>query len=138
MIDLFGPTLVAIRDFPAVAAITPRVRGFELAPGDDAPAVVLTTLGNTRQPFGAGSGRLGMQQPRYAANCYAKTSTAASQLAGAVSDAIHARGPRTVSGKAIHLSMDDGWGGVVADPDRPGWVMETVLIEVTGAAVPIE
>jgi hypothetical protein len=133
MQDLVGPIVTTVRDAPAVSAITSRVRGGELAPGDAPPAVVIVRLTNTRSPFGAGRARLGLQQPRLAANCYAATFQQAAQLAGAVSDALHLMRSRVISGKTIHQVVDDGWGGPVRDP-ATGWATETVVFEVTGAA----
>jgi hypothetical protein len=133
MNDLLGPVLVTIRDFPAVAAITTRVRGGELAAGDTAPAVVIVALSNTRSPFGPGKGRIGLQGPRYAVNCFGVTYQQSAQLAGAVSDALHNLSPRTVSGKTLHQVIDDGWGGPVRDP-ATGWATETVVFQVTGSA----
>lgn len=133
MNDLLGPVLTTIRDFPAVAAITSRVRGGELAAGDTAPAVVIVSLGNTRSPGGPGRARLGLQGPRYAANCYATTYQAAAQLSGAVSDSLHLLTARTISGKVIHQIVDDGWGGPILDPST-GWITETVIFQVTGSA----
>lgn len=131
--DLTGPIVTLIRDNPAVAAITPRVRGGELASGDIAPAVVVVSLSNTRSPFGRGTGRLGLQAPRYAVNCYATTYQAAAQLAGAVSDALHQLSARNVSNKTIHQVVDDGWGGPVLDPVTK-WPTETVVFQVVGSA----
>lgn len=132
--DLTGPLVTTVRDDPSVAAITPRVRGGELAPGDTAPAVVLVSLSNTRSPFGRGRGRLGLQGPRYVANCYGTTYQQAAQLAGAVSDALHLlRGKKYSSNRTIHLVTDDGWGGPVLDPATK-WITESVVFEVTGAA----
>lgn len=133
MIDLTGPIVTTVRDNPAVAAITTRVRGGELASGDTAPAVVIVSLGNTRSPFGPGHARLGLQQPRLAATCFGVTYQQAAQLAGVVSDALHLVRGRTISGKVIHQIMDDGWGGPVLDPTT-GWATETVIFEVTGSA----
>jgi hypothetical protein len=133
MKDLVGPLVVTARDDTAVAAITPRVRGGELAEGDTAPAVVFVLASNSRSPFGPGKSRLGMQQPRVYANCYGVTAQQASQLAGAVSDALHQLSPRTISGKPIHQVLDDGWGGVVLDPTTK-WPTITIVFNATGAA----
>lgn len=133
MIDLTGPIVVTIRDNPAVAAITTRVRGGELASGDTAPAVVVVLLGNTRSPFGQGRSRLGLQAPRFGINVYGASYIQAAQLAGAVSDALHLLSPRVISGKTVHEILDDGWGGPVHDP-ATGWVTETIVAQVTGSA----
>lgn len=134
MQDLTGAIVTTVRDDPAVAAITPRVRGGELAAGDAAPAVVIVQASNTRSPFGPGRARLGLQQPRFYANCYGATYQEAAHLAGAVSDALHLLRGRAFSGGRVILEiLDAGWGGVVLDPVTK-WPTETVVIEVTGAA----
>lgn len=133
MNDLLGPVVTTVRDNAAVAAITSRVRGGELAPGDTAPAVVIVSLGNTRSPFGPGHSRLGMQQPRIAASTYATSYQASAQLTGAVSDALHLLSNRVISGKTLRLIKDEGWGGPVLDP-KTGWVKNDVVFEVTGHA----
>lgn len=133
MNDLLGPLVVTIRDNAAVAAITPRVRGGELAQGDTAPAVVITRASNSRSPFGPGRARLGMQQPVYYATCYGATFIQLDQLMGAVSDALHLLSNRTISGKVIRLVTDEGWAGPVLDPTtrKP---MDTITFQVTGHA----
>lgn len=133
MQDLVGLIVTTVRDDTAVSAITSRVRGGELASGDAAPAVVIVMLSNSRSPFGPGKSRLGMQSPRVAANCYGATYIQASQLAGAVSDALHQLSARTVSGKTLHQVLDAGWGGPVLDPTTRKPV-ETVVFDVVGAA----
>lgn len=133
MTDLTGSVVTMIRDDLAVAAITKRVRGGELLANDVAPAVKIVKLSNSRSPFGRGHGRLGLQRPRFAANCMAKTHTDAAQLAGAVSDAIHQKGGRVISERTLHRSYDEGWGGPVIDP-ATGWVTETVVFSVVGSA----
>ena len=131
--DLTGPLVTTIRDNPAVAAITSRVRGGELSPGDTAPAVVVISLGNTRSPFGPGNARLGLQGPRFGINVYATTYPLAAQLAGAVSDSLHLLSPRVISGKTFYEILDEGWGGPVLDPQTK-FVTETIVVQVTGAA----
>lgn len=131
--DLLGPIVTTVKNDTAVAAITARVRGGELAQGDTAPAVVIVSLANTRSPFGPGHGRLGLQQPRIAAQCFAMTHQQATQLAGAVSDALHLLSNKTISNKTLRLVQDTGWGGVVLDPVT-NWPTETVVFEVTGHA----
>lgn len=133
MLDLQGAVVVEVRDAAAVAAITPRVRGGELAPGDAPPAVVIVALGRVRSPHQPGRNRLGLQQARYVANCYGATRIQANELAGAVSDAIHIRGPRVTAGKQIRLSLDDGGGEADTDPDTK-WPLTRVLIDVIGDA----
>lgn len=131
--DLTGPLVTTIRDNPAVAAITSRVRGGELSPGDTAPAVVVISLGNTRSPFGPGHAHLGLQGPRFGINVYATTYPLAAQLAGAVSDSLHLLRPQVISGKTLRGVQDDGWGGVVLDPDTK-WATISIVFQVVGNA----
>lgn len=138
-VDLTGVAVMEIRAYPPVAAITPRVRGAELAPGDAPPAVVVRKLGISYAPFGRGSRRLGLQEPMFAALCFGATYPQAAQLAGAVVDAINLRGPRSDSaGRAVLLSLVEGGGNPTLDPDTK-WVTETVTFTFVGAAqaVPI-
>lgn len=137
MKDLTGAIVTLLAADPAVQAIAGgKVRGGELKDGDAAPAVVVVLLVNTRSPFGPGKARLGLQQPRYAVNCYGANRIQAGQLAGAVSDALHLKRPGHLgdaAGRTIHLILDDGWGGAVLDP-ATGWPTETVTFSVTGSA----
>lgn len=130
MTDPLGRILTEIRDDATVAAITTRIRGGEPAPGDALgpgawqPFVVLVRLGTLREK------RLPMQEVRIAARCYGRTYQEAAQLAGAVSDAIHAAGPRiSPAGVGIWQSFDDGGGGADADPDT-GQPNEEVIFSV--------
>ena len=140
MVDPTGFLLTTIRDFPAVAALTTRVRGGEPAPGDALGAgsyqrfIVLAQLGRLREK------RVPVQEVRYVARCYGQgvnPSQDAVALAGAVSDAIHNRKPRAnAAGVLIWASFDDGGDGVVNDPST-GQPMAPVVISVTAATVPI-
>lgn len=133
MIDPLGPLLTSIRDFPAVAAITSLVRGAALAENDQPPAVVLRRLGVTRDPFGR-SPKAGLEGVTIAALCYGSTPQQAAQLYGAVSDAVHMRGPRKdASGRLIFLSIDESGGQATLDPDTR-WPTETCVINVIAAA----
>jgi hypothetical protein len=142
MIDVTGRILTEIRDFPAVAALTNRIRspepmgktvdaaGAVIDEGDGRGAgkyvqfVVLTRLGHSRLK------RAPVQDVRILAKCYAATAQGATALAGAVSDAIHARGHRiSASGVAIFGSFDDGGLGAEKDPDT-GQPMESLIIQV--------
>lgn len=130
MIDPLGRILTEIRDDAAVAAITTRIRGGEPAPGDAkgpgewVPFVVLVRLGTLRERG------LPMQEVRIAARCYGTTFQQAAALAGAVSDAVHAAGPRiSTAGVGIWRSFDDGGGGADIDPDT-GQPHEEVVLSV--------
>ena len=134
-VDPLGRILTEIRDDAAVAAITTRIRGGEPAPGDALgpgswqPFVVLARLGVLRQP------RLPVQEVRIGARCYGRTYQEAAALAGAVSDAVHAAGPRiSPSGVGIYTSLDDSGGGATADPDT-GQPLESLVIAVTATTV---
>lgn len=134
MIDPLGFLLTTIRDAPAVAAITPRVRGAQLADDDAPPAVVLRRLGVTRSPVGPNSDRVGLQGVTIAALCYGVTFQQAAQLYGAVSDAVHMKGPRRdAGGRLIFLSIDESGGEATLDPDTR-WPFETAVINVIAAA----
>lgn len=139
-VDPLGFVLTTIRDFPAVAALTSRVRGGEPAPGDAlGPGkfqrfVVLVRLGTQRE-----KGAAPVQQVRIAARCYGATFADAGVLEGAVSDAIHNVGPRmNAGGTLIYRSFDDVGQGARKDPDT-GQPYEELVIQVWAATqvVPI-
>ena len=116
MIDPLGKLLTEIRNNPAVAALTTRIRGGEPAPGDSAVPfgrfVVLVRLGMTREK------RAPVQEVRIGLRCYGSTFQDAAALYGAVSDAIHHVGPRIgATGVLIHRSYDDIGMGASKDPD---------------------
>lgn len=118
MTDPIGRIITELRDDSGVSAITTRIRGGEAAPGDAlgpgkyVPFVVLVHLGATRDRS------LPVQQARILARCYGTTYQNAAELAGAVSDALHAKGPRiSGSGVGIYASFDDVGQGASADPD---------------------
>lgn len=131
MIDPLGRILTEIRDDATVAAITTRIRGGEPAPGDALgpgsyqPFVVLSRLSIQREK------RLPMQEVRILAACYGATFQQAAALAGAVSDAINAAGPRiSPAGVGIWASFDDGGEGATRDPDTDQ-PREDVIFSVT-------
>ena len=137
MIDPLGFILTTIRDDATVAALTTRIRGGEpaagdaLGPGHFLRFVVLVNIGRIREK------RLPVQEVRIAARCYGLTHQDAAALAGAVSDAIHAKGPRVSTGDVgIWTSFDDGGGGGLLDPDT-NQPYEVVVILVNAATVPI-
>ena len=152
MKDLTGVVLAELRANIAIAAIVgARIWVDEVAPSDEwatggrtdpRPFVLLESLGPpSRFPFGRGSGRIGLQNARYAVHCYGAPDAndprvarrTSAELRGAVSDAFHLRGPRRgTSGRLIHESLDDG-GGRDVDPDTD-WPRETVILSITGAA----
>ena len=131
LVDPTGRLLIEIRDDAGMAAlVSGRVRGGEpavgdaLGPGHYQRFVVLVRLARTRLP------RAPIQEVRYAARCYGTTYQDAAALAGAVSDAVHARGHRiTPAGLSIFGSFDDGGGGGLLDPDT-SQPYEVVFISV--------
>ncbi len=133
MNDLTGMAVTEVRDFPAVAAITARVRGGELAPGDAPPAVVLRRLGVSLSPGGAGKARAGLQGALIAALCFGATYQQAAALAGAVADAVHYKRARQSGTRLIHLSLVESLGDATRDPDT-SWPFETVVFQAIGAA----
>lgn len=155
MKDVTGMVVTEIRDAPAVAAlgVGDRVWAAEIAPPrtwsaggsrtDPRPCVVVVQLVRSRTPFGPGSGRIGLQRPRYAVRCYGAPDAKGDgrvarrnsrELAGAVSDVVHQKGPRVdATGRAIHLSVDVGAGSPGVDPDT-SWPYETVVISVIAGA----
>ena len=137
MIDPLGYILTTIRDDAGVATLTSRVRGGEPAKGDALGAgsyqrfIVLVSLGYVRMK------RLPVQEVRIAARCYGLTHQDAAALAGAVSDSIHAIGPRTSSGGVgLWTTFDDGGGGDLLDPDTQQ-PYAIVIILANAATAPI-
>ena len=133
-VDVTGRILTEIRDNAAVAALTSRIRGGEpmgktvntagvttdegdaRGPGKYVRFVVLTRLGRQRLK------RAPVQNVRILAKCYGLTFRDAALLAGAVSDAVHAKGHRiSASGISIFGSFDDSGLGAERDPvtDQP-------------------
>jgi hypothetical protein len=134
--DPMGRILTETRDDAGVAAITTRIRGGEpmgktatdegdaRGAGNYIPFVVFTRLGVIRLPH------CPTQEVRISARCYGVTFQQAAQLAGAVSDALHARGLRiSPTGIVIFSSLDDGGGGATKDPDT-GQPYESVIFSV--------
>jgi hypothetical protein len=129
--DPTGRLLTEIRDDVTVAGlVSGRVRGGEpaagdaLGPGHYQAFIVIVRMGGVRLR------RAPIQEVRLAARCYAATAQGAAALAGAVSDAVHARGHRiTPAGLSIFGSFDEGGGGASKDPDT-GQPMEVVFISV--------
>lgn len=133
LVDPTGRILTELRDDPAVAAITTRIRSGEPAPGDALgagayqPFVVLVRLATSRLK------RAPIQEVRLVARCYGATYQGAAALAGAVSDAIHATGHRiSGAGVAIFGSFDDGGGEAAKDPDT-AQPFESVVISVAAS-----
>lgn len=140
LVDPTGDLLTTIRSDPTVAGMTTKVRspepdpGDALGPGSYQRFIVLVRLGYTRLK------RMPMQEVRYAARCYGQGTNPArdaATLAGAVSDAIHAKGPHIHGTVGVYATFDDGGGeGAAEDPDthQP---YETVIIQVVAADRPI-
>lgn len=133
MIDPFGAIVLMIRDAPAVAAI---VSGRVSANAEAPPSVQIVANASTRRPFGAGSGRLGLQLAIYFAKCYGPDSPAggiqARQLAGAVSDALDGVGGVTMGTRFIARAYAPDIEGMERDPDTH-WPVCAVRIECYAA-----
>lgn len=131
MVDPLGKLLTEIRDFPAVAAITSRIRGEEPAQGDVPPMVLIRTFPIRREA------RLPMARHQFMILCYGSTPRNAAILRGAVSDAIHNAGPRvSAGGVAIYRSQNETEGQSQTDPDT-GWPFQTIIVTVWAATVAV-
>lgn len=135
LVDPTGYLLTTIRDNPAVAALTTRVRAGEPASGDALGApyqrfIVLVQLGRQRER------RVPTQEVRYVARAYGLTHQDATALAGAVSDAVHGIGPvRNASGVVMFQAFDDGGEGSTADPGTGQPHSDVVISVVAGTQV---
>lgn len=126
MVDPMRSILAELAASPAVAAIAgDRIRRYEPAPGDARgpgeyqPFVVLVRIGGSRE-----RGRVPLQQVPIAARCYGATDHEATQLAGAVADALDNVGPRG----SVYRTYVPEVGGTLSDPDTGQPYLE-VLIE---------
>jgi hypothetical protein len=138
--DPFGFALTTIRDLPAVAALTTRVRPVEpmgrqvnaagvetdagdaRGPGSYVRFIVLRRLGRIRVQ------RVPTQAVRLVAMCYGLTARDADQLAAAVSDGLHGMSHRISGGGVSVFSIfDDGGDGAVKDPDTGQYHADVVL-----------
>lgn len=138
MIDITGMVIAELRDDDAVAAIVgPRVRGVEPAAGDRPPMVIVTRMSGSRDPGNGDSRRAGLQEVMLGVKCYGTTPQQASQLYGACSDALHAKGPRVdASARAIFWSFDDLGSSPGKDPGTNWpWVDFTARIVAAAEAV---
>jgi len=134
MRDPFGAVLTLIRDDPAVAAI---VAGRVSSHVEGPPSVQLIDNATSRRPFGAGSGRMGMQSWTGFARCWGPDSPTGAilsrQLAGAVSDALHNHRPTTVGTTYIARAYAPEIDGTSRDPDTK-WPYADVRLEVHAGA----
>jgi len=141
LVDPTGYMLITIRDDPAVAALTDRVRGGWPQGGDALPVgqwrrfVVVVRLGRERNNHSP------LQWVRLAARCYGQgkdvqtAAVDAAALAGTVSDAVHERMHRISSGGvSIFGSFDDGGSGMLTDPGT-GQPYEVVFVNVNASTV---
>lgn len=132
IVDLTGVAVTELRLNAAVAAITSRVRGGELAGDDVPPAVVVVSLGIDYSPMGR-TRSAKLQAPLFAAQCFGGTRPQAAQLANAVAAAMELRRGRIDSGgRLVLLSLVEGGGDVVLDPDTR-WPFATVTFSLIGA-----
>lgn len=130
-----------IRDDPAVAAITPRVRGGEKAKDDAPPFVVVRRLPSVPWIGDPRTEAAGVQTVRYTALCYAQKARGGEQLAfalaGAVADAINDHPAFTfpvTGGRAAACRIQlDSVGSAISDPDT-GEPYVPVLFSVLASA----
>ncbi len=139
MIDPTGVIVQEVRDNPAVRAIVGQYSGvWKVAGGEsraqwEPPFVVVVRLGTVRR-VQFGSHRAGMQTARYAANCFGATQQQAAQLYGAVSDALHVKGPRRdAQGRQLYISLEEVGGQPNTQPGTD-WPYETAVFNVIAAA----
>lgn len=146
MISPTGRLVVLTRDGPTVAALTPRVRGGEKAPGDAPPYVVIVPLGMTPWVSSPAGQRLGVATWRHALRCVAAKAQGgdrnAEALGLAVVQDLHNTGPITYpepggSGKAgIYRLMVEGMSGPLTDPDTgEPYVVVTTSMFATAHAI---
>lgn len=140
MIDPTGRVIVLIRDAAAVAAITPRVRGGEKAPGDAPPFVIVRRSPSVPWIGDPSTESAGVMTVRYTALCYAAKTPSGERdafvLAGAVADAINDHGAITFAvtgGRGVTFGIQlDSIGGALRDPDT-GEPYVPVLFSVLAA-----
>jgi hypothetical protein len=134
MFDPIGKLITELRADPAVAALTTRIRGGEPAPGDATTPfqrfVVLVRLGRMRHR------RVPFQSQLIGINCYGTTFADAAVLSGAVSDALHAAGPRLTSAGLVYNTYEESGGDATKDPGT-GQPFETIVVEVLATTAPV-
>lgn len=135
MKDPFGTVLVLVRDDAAVSAIV----GSRVSNIAERPPSVRIDMGEaTRVPF-PGSGSAGVQGVPFNLFCYGLPGDPtgpilARQLAGAVSDALHGRGPvYGTGGVYLHRVWAPTIGELLIDPDTK-WPYHTVRAIAYAAA----
>jgi hypothetical protein len=124
MVSVLGKIIVELRSDPAVMAIlgvgneryvvgadAPDDVGGD--PGTWKPYVLVRRLGPIRR-----LPRAPVARGRVSVDTFGKTAQQATELYGAVSDVLSARGPRrSAGGVAIYLSIEEVGGQAVLDPD---------------------
>lgn len=132
MIDPLGRILTEIRDWPAVAAITTRVRGEEMAQGDKPPLVIIRSFPTTRL-----GPRIPVLRHGYAVLCFGSSPKQTTELTLAVATAIHNLEPRqNASGVAIYQSFHSTIGGMETDPDT-SWPFRTIFPSVIASTMSV-
>jgi hypothetical protein len=69
-------------------------------------------------------------------NCYGTTFADAAVLSGAVSDALHAAGPRLTSAGLVYNTYEESGGDATKDPGT-GQPFETIVVEVLATTAPV-
>lgn len=132
IVDLTGKAITELLANAGVTAIVGQKVRAELASNEGPPAVIVRALGIDYSPMGR-TRRARLQAPLFAALCYGVTRVQAAQLANAVVEAMELRGPRRdASGRLVFISLVEGGGDVVLDPDTR-WPFGTVTFSLVGA-----
>ena len=140
MKDVYGAVVTLLRADTAIATIVGDVNTKIGARITGPPAVKLIQNVTTLRPFGALSGWLGLQRAIYFARCFGVVTDAdptgsilATQLAGAVVDALHNKTPRTVGTAFLCRAYAPDIAGVERDPDKL-WPYNDVRVEIIAGA----
>lgn len=152
MKDGFGAILTLIRGIGPVAMLVEVDRIGSTVPADPdglrKAFIQLRDMPASRRPFGPGSGRLGVHLWRGIAQCYGPTRSSvtgdpiatgpitARQVAGALSDGLHNRGPITVDSTFVSRVYAPEISEQQTDP-HTGWPFYTVRLEAYIADTPV-
>lgn len=132
IVDLTGVAITELLAATAVTSIVGQKVRSEFANNEGPPAVIVRQLPISYSPMGQ-TRRARLQEPMFEAKTYGNTRIQAAQLANAVVEAFELRGPRRdASGRLVHISLVDGGGDVVLDPDTK-WPFGTVIFRLIGA-----
>lgn len=127
MYDPMRDLIAELEANAGVAAITTRIRRLEADPDDvRGPGSYVAFVRIVRLSGEREKGRVPVQHPVYSVFCYGATDQQATDLYGAVSAALHDRGPRINAG-LIYRTFDNSDGGTQKDPDTQQPYVEGVI-----------